>query len=77
VQTTQDLRKPLGAPKEGAQIIDVSIQADRFVFEVKELDQLWSLQSRFEIPIAHIKAAYADPQAAEGLINAAVSAGRL
>jgi hypothetical protein len=47
-------------------MIDVSIQADRVVFEVKELDQLWSLQTRLEIPIAHIQAAHVDTNPAMG-----------
>jgi len=47
-------------------MIDVSIQDDRIIFEVKELDQLWSLQSRLEIPIIHIKAAHMDTHPAMG-----------
>ena len=50
-------------------MIDVSIQGDRVVFEVKEMDQLWSLQSRLEIPIAHIKAAQVDTNPAMGLFQ--------
>jgi len=47
-------------------MIEVSIQEGKIVFEVKESDQLWSLQSRLEIPIAHIQSAYEDAHPAMG-----------
>ena len=47
-------------------MIEVSIQEEKVVFEVKELDQLWSLQSRLEIPLTHIKAAHMDTHPAMG-----------
>ena len=39
---------------------------DKTVFEVEGWDKLWSLRSRLEIPLAHIKRAHADPNPAMG-----------
>lgn len=47
-------------------MIDVSIQGSRVVFQVSESDRLWSLQSRLEIPIPHIRAATIDTHPAMG-----------
>lgn len=47
-------------------MIDVSIREHRVVFEVEGMDQLWSLQSRLEIPLTHIKSAYVDTNPAMG-----------
>lgn len=35
-------------------MVDVTIESDRAVFKVEGWDQLWSLRSRLEIPLAHI-----------------------
>jgi hypothetical protein len=47
-------------------MIEISIEADRAVFEVQGWDQLWSLRSRLEIPVAHINGARVDTQPAMG-----------
>ena len=47
-------------------MVGVSVQKDRVIFEVRELDQFWSLHSRLEIPVAHIKAAHTDTHPAMG-----------
>src|SRR5712691_8979551 len=47
-------------------MIEISIEADRAVFEVQGWDQLWSLRSRLEIPLAHINGARVDTQPAMG-----------
>jgi len=47
-------------------VVDVSIESDKVVFEVIGWDKLWSLRSRLEIPLAHIKGAAADPRPALG-----------
>lgn len=47
-------------------MVEVSIQEHRVAFEVKGADQLWSLRSRLEIPITHIKSAHVDTNPAMG-----------
>ena len=47
-------------------MIEISIEADRAVFEVEGWDQLWSLRSRLEIPVAHINGARVDTLPAWG-----------
>ena len=47
-------------------MVDVSIREDRVHFEVEGWDKLWALKSQLEIPIAHIRAARADPEPARG-----------
>lgn len=47
-------------------MIEIRIEAERAIFEVEGWDKLWSLRSRLEIPLAHIKGAHADPHPAMG-----------
>jgi hypothetical protein len=47
-------------------MVDVSIQEDRVIFEVEGWDKFWALKSRLEIPLAHIKGARIDDEAAKG-----------
>lgn len=43
-------------------MVDVTVDGDRVVFDVKGLDKLWSLRSRVEIPLAHILEIEHDPE---------------
>ena len=47
-------------------MVDIAIEGEVAIFEVRGQDKLWSLRSRLEIPLAHIKGAHADPQASIG-----------
>jgi hypothetical protein len=47
-------------------MIDVSLDGDRVIFEVEGWDKLWALRSRLEIPVAHVKGAHIDEEAAKG-----------
>ncbi|HZE07616.1 MAG TPA: hypothetical protein VE110_02565 [Gemmatimonadaceae bacterium] len=47
-------------------MVDVSVIGDRVRFEVEGWDKLWALKSQLEIPLAHIKEARVDPEAARG-----------
>jgi len=47
-------------------MVEVSIAGDRVVFEVEGMDKFWALKSRLEIPIAHVKGARVDDDAAKG-----------
>lgn len=47
-------------------MVDISIDGEKAVFEVEGFDKLWSLRSRLEIPLAHIKSVRADPAVAHG-----------
>src|ERR1700730_17037746 len=47
-------------------MVQITIQEDNVVFEVEGWDKLWSLRSRLEIPLAHIKGGHIDPHPAMG-----------
>ncbi len=42
-------------------MVNVTVQGDCAVFEVKGLDRLWAFRSRLEIPLAHITSVAVDP----------------
>src|SRR5690242_19674309 len=47
-------------------MVEISLNGENTVFEVEGWDKLWSLRSRLEIPLAHIKNVHADPSPAMG-----------
>jgi hypothetical protein len=47
-------------------MVRIAIVGDVASFEVQGWDKLWSLKSRLEIPLAHIRSCRADPSAARG-----------
>ncbi len=47
-------------------MVEIHIDANKVVFDVQGWDKLWSLRSRLEIPLPHIKGAHADPNPAMG-----------
>lgn len=47
-------------------MVDITVDGDKAVFEVEGIDKMWSLRSRLQIPLAHIKSVRADPTAARG-----------
>ena len=47
-------------------MVEIKVAGDKAVFEVEGWDKLWSLRSRLEIPLAHVKGVHADPQPAMG-----------
>ncbi len=47
-------------------MVDVTVEGDRIKFEVEGWDKLWALRSHLEIPIAHIRGARIDEEAAKG-----------
>lgn len=47
-------------------MVEISVNGEKAVFEVEGMDKMWSLRSRLEIPLAHIKSVHADPTAARG-----------
>ncbi len=56
-------------------MVELSVVGDKVVFEVEGWDKLWSLRSRLEIPLAHIKGAHADPEPAMGWFDGLKIAG--
>lgn len=56
-------------------MVKISIEGDKAVFEVEGWDKLWTLRSRLEIPLSHIKGAYADPEPAMGWFQGLKIAG--
>jgi len=47
-------------------MVQIIPQYDKIVFEIEGFDKLWSLRSRLEIPLEHIKGAHLDPHPAMG-----------
>jgi len=56
-------------------VVEIRVEGDRAVFEVQGWDQLWSLRSRLEIPLAHIRGAHWDAQPAMGWFQGLKLAG--
>jgi hypothetical protein len=56
-------------------MVEVKVSGDRAVFEVEGLHKLWSLRSRLEIPLEHIRGVRADPAPAMGWFDGLKVAG--
>jgi hypothetical protein len=56
-------------------MVTIKIEGDKAIFEVQGWDKLWSLRSRLEIPLAHIKRARIDPAPAMGWFQGLKLAG--
>lgn len=56
-------------------MIEISVAADKAIFEVEGWDKLWSLRSRLEIPLAHIRGVHVDPEPAMGWFDGLKLAG--
>ena len=56
-------------------MVEISIAGDKAVFEVKGSHKLWSLRSRLEVPLEHIKGVHADPKPAMGWFDGLKIAG--
>jgi hypothetical protein len=56
-------------------MIEIKIEIDKAIFEVEGWDKLWSLRSRLEIPLSHIKGAHADSHPAMGWFQGLKLAG--
>lgn len=56
-------------------MVEITIEGDKAVFEVEGWHKLWSLRSRLEIPLAHIKSVQVDPQPAMGWFDGLKVAG--
>ncbi len=47
-------------------MVEISYVGDRVHLEVEGADKFWAMKSHLDIPLAHIKAAWIDPDAAKG-----------
>ena len=56
-------------------MVEIRVEGDRAVFEVQGWDKLWSLRSRLEIPLAHIRGAHWDPKPEMGWFQGLKLAG--
>jgi hypothetical protein len=56
-------------------MVEIEIDGEKVVFEVEGWHKLWSLRSRLEIPLAHIKGVHADPAPAMGWFDGLKVAG--
>ena len=56
-------------------MVKVSVAGDKAVFEVEGWHKLWSLRSRLEIPLAHVRGVRADPAPAMGWFDGLKVAG--
>lgn len=45
-------------------MVDITLHGESITFEVEAMDKLWALKSRLEIPVAHVKSARIDDDAA-------------
>jgi hypothetical protein len=59
----------------GETMVEIKIEGDRAAFEIEGWDKLWSLRSRLEIPLDHIKGAHVDSQPAMGWLQGLKVAG--
>jgi hypothetical protein len=56
-------------------MVEITIVGEKAVFEVEGWHKLWSLRSRLEIPLAHVKGVHADPAPAMGWFDGLKLAG--
>jgi hypothetical protein len=56
-------------------MVKINIESDKAVFEVEGWHKLWSLRSRLEIPLSHIRNVHADPEPAMGWFQCLKIAG--
>jgi hypothetical protein len=56
-------------------MVEIRVEGDRAVFEVQGWDKLWSLRSRLEIPLAHIRGARWEPTPPMGWFQGVKLAG--
>jgi hypothetical protein len=56
-------------------MVKINIEGTKAVFEVEGWHKLWSLRSTLEIPLAHIRNVYADPEPAMGWFQGLKIAG--
>src|SRR5579862_3672892 len=47
-------------------MVDITVNGDRITFGIEGWDRVWALRSSLEIPVAHIKGARVDEDAAKG-----------
>ncbi len=47
-------------------MVNITIGADTLILDVIGWDKIWSLKGRIEVPLAHVKSARVDPNAARG-----------
>jgi hypothetical protein len=47
-------------------MVEISVEDAKAVFTVQGWDRLWSLRSRLEVPLEHIRDVHADPSPAMG-----------
>jgi hypothetical protein len=64
------------APREGdGHMVQIRIEGGNVVLEVEGWDRLWSLRSRLEIPLAHLRSVHWDPAPAMGWFQGLKLAG--
>jgi hypothetical protein len=56
-------------------MVEITIDGDKAVLEVEGWHKLWSLRSRLEIPLDHIKGVHPDPEPAMGWFSGLKVAG--
>jgi hypothetical protein len=50
-------------------MVDVKVEGDKAIFEVKGWDKLWAFRSSLEIPLSHIRNVYPDPDIEIGWLD--------
>ena len=50
-------------------MVDITVEGDKAIFEVKGWDKLWAFRNSLEIPLSHIKDVYPDPDSVIGWLD--------
>jgi len=50
-------------------MVDIRVEGDKAIFEVKGWDKLWAFRNSLEIPLSHIKDVYPDPDIVIGWLD--------
>jgi len=51
-------------------MVEIKVEGDKAVFELKGWDKLWAFRSSLEIPLSHIRDIYPDPDIVIGWLDA-------
>jgi len=51
-------------------MVEIKVEGEKAIFEVKGWDKLWAFRSSLEIPLSHIRDVYPDPETVIGWFDA-------
>jgi hypothetical protein len=59
-------RETSGAARRGVDVARVEVVGHQLRVQIEDMDKLWSLKGRLEVPLTHVTGAEADPEAVRG-----------